>query len=114
MKGGRPEYFDVCHPADILWSHDGNKLESRSAKGGKKEHKDFVWFGDTTVAIHDADGRVDTAKGVGILAFAPNIGRRQARRIAEDVVAGFPGIKFWVFYGSDWGVSMQEFWEATA
>lgn len=122
MKTGRPEYVDVCHPkkgeshADIvLWSHDGRgrSLESRSAKGGKG-HNDFPELGSDGVGNHGADGRVDTRRKVGTLAFALRVDRRRARRIAEDVVAEFPGIRFWVFRGSDWGVTMQEFWEATA
>lgn len=126
-----PEYVDVCHPAKgqphtaiVLWSHDGTVLESRSAKGGKG-HNDFEWFAGQRprigsdgmpdrVGIHDADGRVDTRRKVGTLAFAPNIGRRRARRIAEDVIAEFPGVRFWVFHESDWGATMQEFWEATS
>lgn len=111
---GRPEYFDICHPAKgqphtstVLWVHNGRAVESRSAKGGK-EHNDF-WEGS-----HIGSGRVDTAKGVGALGLASGIGRRKARKVAEDVIAGFPGIRFWVFHEGDWGVPMQEFWEATS
>lgn len=114
MKDGRPEYIDICHPAKgqphvdiVLWVHDGRGIESRSAKGGKG-HESF-WKGNFI-----GSGRVDTAKRVGSLGIAHGTGRREARRIAEDAVAEFPGIRFWVFHGSDWGVTMQEFWEATA
>ena len=113
-RDGRPEYVDICHPAKgqpytstILWVHNGRRVESRPAKGGK-EHNDF-WEG-----VYDGSGRVDTAKGVGALGLASGIERRRARRIAEDVIVEFPGIKFWVFYGEDWGVTMQKFWEATS
>ncbi len=122
-RDGRPEYTDICHPAKgqphvdiVLWSHSGRGLESKSAKGGKG-HNNFKWFagwGLWTPGIHEADGRVDTKEKVGTLAFAPEVGRRQARRIAEDAVSKFPGVRFWVFHGSDWGVTMQEFWEATS
>lgn len=114
-RDGRPEYFDICHPGKgqphkdiVLWIHDGARIESKSAKFGK-EHNDF-WGG----ASHSADGRVDTAKKVGELAFAPGVDDRLARGIAEDVIAAFPSVKFWVFRGSDWGVPMQEFWESVA
>lgn len=121
-----PEYVDICHPKKgqshvdiVLWSHDGSTLESRSAKGGNG-HEDFKWFPGRFregrpldgAGIHDADGRVDTKGKVGTLAFAPDIGRGLARRIAEDVIAEFPGVRFWVFHESDWGVTMQKFWEA--
>jgi len=111
-RDGRPEYVDICHPGKgephkdiVLWVHDGRRLESRSAKFGK-EHNDF-WDG-----TNPADGRVDTVRKVGALAFAPDIGDRLARRIAEDAIAEFPGVKFWVFRGDDWGVTMQRFWES--
>jgi len=73
---------------------------------------EVVWE-DFWKRMHLADGRVDTAKKVGTLAFA-DVDDRLVRRIAEDVIAAFPGIKFWVFRGDDWGVPMQQFWESVA
>jgi len=109
----RPEYFDVCHPgkgeshaAIVLWIYDG-KIKTRSAKGGK-EHDSF-WKGSFL-----GSGRIDTVKRVGILGIAADAGSRKARRIAEDVIARFPGVRFWVFYGSDYGATMQEFWDVTS
>lgn len=110
----RPEYLDLCHPrkgephtAIVLWIHDGTGIESKSATGGR-EHDSF-WKGTFV-----GSGRVDTVKRVGTLGIAGHADRCTARRIAEDAVAEFPDIRFWVFHGSDWGVTMQEFWEATS
>lgn len=113
LKDGRPSYIDLCHPrkgephtAIVLWIHDGTGIESKSAKGGK-EHDSF-WDGN-----FPGSGRVDAAKKVGTVGIT-DADRRAARRIAEDAVAEFPGVRFWVFHESDWGVTMQEFWEATS
>lgn len=111
---GRPEYADICHPQKgqphrdiVLWVHTAGRVESRSAKGGKG-HEDFWSDGNH----HLADGRVDAAKMVGSLVLSPGAGREQAAKVAEDIVAAFPGVRFWVFHESDWGVPMQEFWES--
>jgi len=110
----KPEYVDICHPetgeshADIvLFVVIMGEVRTRSAKGGK-EHDSF-WKGS-----FPGSGRVDTANMVGTLGIADDIGRREARRIAEDVIGKFPGVRFWVFHGADWGATMQEFWEATS
>ena len=42
----------------------------------------------------------------------PDVGRKKARRIAEDTIKAFPGVKFRVHYGNSW-VPMQQFWEDT-
>jgi len=114
MKMRGPEYVDLCHPgkgeshADIvLFVVIMGKVRTRSAKGGK-EHDSF-WKGS-----FPGSGRVDTAGMVGTLGIADDMGRREARGIAEDVVDRFPGVRFWVFHESDLGVTMQEFWESTS
>ena len=98
-------------PGTVLWIHDGI-LDSHelSDNEGQASHDDF-WNGG-----YDSCGRIDDAWETGSMVFGADVGRRKARRIAEDVFAAFPGVRFRVTHG--FGYSYQEtsvrlFWEAT-
>ena len=107
-------YYDIGHPADqntILWVHN------RVIKLIKEKQHPYDGLRALPTELH-CSGRVDTAKKIGSISFDLCLSRDQTRRIAEDVIAKFPGIKFYVFYNDGWqafknGASMQKFWEAT-
>lgn len=100
-----------AEPNDILWVHDGCvDAYTLSRNEITAIHSDF-WDG-----YHDSCGRIDAAAKIGSMRLSADIGRKKARRIVEDVIAAFPGIKFRVLHGFGYDyreTSMQLFWEAT-
>ena len=115
-------YGDIGHPAGsntVLLIHSGGILTQPS--DNYSTHCKWRLCDPDYPGSVDCAGRVDTAEKIGSLAIEPDLDLRQARRIVEDALVAFPGIKFRVFtdrvaggvvdrYGS---MSVQEFWEAT-
>lgn len=102
-------------PGTVLWMHDGI-LDSHklSDNEGQANHIDF-WNEN-----YDSCGRVAANGRIGSMWFSFNIGRKKARRIAEDVIAAFPGVRFRVSHCFGYApgncyrdTSVQLFWEAT-
>lgn len=54
--------------------------------------------------------RVDPGKKVGTIGLDSGLPRAAIKRVVEDVVERFPGVRFTVFHESDYGVGLQEFW----
>ena len=102
----RREYFDICHDGKTiwLWVHDGKRLDARRSK---RDHE-HLW----ERRRWPATGRVDPGKKVGTIGLdSEELPRAAIKRVVEDVMERFPGVRFTVFHESDYGVGLQEFWE---
>lgn len=108
-------YVGVCHPASsggVLWVYKDGIVSSADYESHCEWSFDPDYPNDC-----DCSGRVDTIKKVGSIALGPDLSREHVRKVVEDAVEAFPGIKFRVFYcgvlrpGSS--MSVQEFWEYT-
>ena len=118
--GAEVGYGDIGPPAGpntvLLIHSDGIKSSTDYAA-----HHDWRSRGSDWPDIYDCVGRVDIARKVGSLALESGLGRRKARRIVENAIKAFPGVRFRVFPDNTAGgtvdltgsVSVQEFWEST-
>ncbi len=104
------EYFDIGHSLNqnnILWIYD------HVIKWGWDKDKEYhykYWKQGYT-----SWGRIDTDKKIGSIILDSEIQQKESRKIVEEVIIEFPGIKFYVFdlcelFG---GISVQQFWEDT-
>ena len=111
MRCTEKDYLDIGHDPSgaLLWVHNG-KIETREARFCKTH---FNWGTE-----YNGWGRVDTAKKIGTITFdftspCDATQRKLARKIVQDVIGAFPGIKFRVYYGDGNNTTVQEFWEDT-
>ena len=111
-------YVGVCHPAGagaIMWAYDD--IAGRIVSSAEHENHCQWSFSPDFPHDYDCSGRVDPIKKVGSIALGHGLPRGHIRKVVEDAVAEFPGIKFRVFYDGDFrpgsSMSVQEFWEET-
>ena len=114
------DYLDIGHapgPGVLVWIHNG---KVRTLEASSCDHRCF----DQSHGEYDGYGRVDTMRKVGSITFNFTTStallhdakyskrRRKARKIVQDVVEAFSGVKFRVFCG-DSNTTVQESWEDT-
>ena len=108
-------YVGVCHPAgggSVMWVYKDGIVSSTDYES----HCEWSFDPDYPSRV-DCSGRVDTIKKVGSIALGSGLPREHIRKVVEDAIEAFPGIKFRVFYDGDFrpgsSMSVQEFWEDT-